>query len=120
MPQRGDPPDGARRSAAPDAPEPGGLERWLAPYFRDSTLWPVLAVAAATAVTVVASVLLLAVVDRNLTAGAAVLVLGWISVDVLRRERRARGRTGLAGRAILSLWALGSAAALAAWRAGLF
>ena len=101
-------------------PEPEGVERWLAPYFRDSTLWPVLAVVAASAVTGLASVLLLAAVDRNLAAMAALIALVWMSVDVTRRERRARGRTGLAGRALLALWALSLAAALAARRVGLF
>jgi len=110
------PPD---RAPAPE-PEPRGLERWIAPYFRDSTLWPVLVVAAATAVTGLASLLLLAAVDRNPYAGAGVVVLAWIGVDVALRERRALGRTGLAGRSALVLWVLGAAAALAVWRGGLF
>ena len=110
------PPD---RAPAPE-PEARGLERWIAPYFRDSTLWPVLAVAAATAVTGLASLLLLAAVDKSPYAAAGVLVLAWIGVDVALRERRALGRTGLAGRSLLALWALGVAAALAAWSGGLF
>jgi hypothetical protein len=114
------PPDGARRSEAPDELEPTGLERWIAPYFRDSTLWPVLAVAAAVGVTGLAGVLLLAAVDRNPFAAAAGLALAWMSVDASLRERRARHRLGLAGRSLLALWALGIAAALAAWRGGLF
>ena len=114
------PPDGARRSGAPDEPEPSGLERWIAPYFHDSTLWPVLAVTGAVGVTGLAGLLLLAAVDRNPFAAAAALTLAWMSVDASLRERRARHRLGLAGRSILALWALGIAAALAAWLGGLF
>jgi hypothetical protein len=104
MAPSGDAPSGGRE---PAGPEPAGPERWLAPYFRDSTLWPVLAVATAS-------------VDRNLYAAAALTALAWMSSDALLRERRARGRVGLAGRSLAALWALGAAAALAVWRAGLF
>jgi len=121
MAQPSDPrPDGVRRSGAPDEQESTGLERWIAPYFRDSSLWPVLAVTAAVGVTGLAGLLLLGAVDRNPFAGAAAVALAWMSVDASLRERRARGRLGLAGRAIFALWALGVAAALAAWRGGLF
>src|SRR5262247_436068 len=118
MARQSDPPPD--RAPPAGEPEARGLERWIAPYFRDSTLWPVLAVAAATAVTGLASLLLLAAVDRSPYAATGVLVLAWIGVDVALRERRALGRTGLAGRSVLALWALGAVAALAAWRGGLF
>jgi hypothetical protein len=116
--QASDPPPGD--AGRPEEPEGEGLERWIAPYFQDSTLWPVLAVAAAIGVTGMASLLLLAAVDRNPYAAAALLALAWMSGDAALRERRARRRLGLAGRSILALWALGAAAALAAWLGGLF
>jgi hypothetical protein len=90
------------------------FERWIEPYFRDSTLWPVLAVAAAIVVTLLAMVLVLAVADRNLAAMAALLALGWMSTDATRRELRSRRSLGLVGGAILVVWALGAAAAIAA------
>jgi hypothetical protein len=90
------------------------FERWIEPYFRDSTLWPVLAVAVAIAVTLVASILVLAVADRNVAAMAALLALGWMSVDATLREFRSRRRMGLVAAAIFALWALGGAAAVAA------
>ena len=96
------------------------FDRWIEPYFRDSTLWPVLVVAASILVTLVAAVLLLAVVDRNLSAMAAVLALAWMSGDAMLRQLRARRRLGLVGGAILGVWALSAAAALAARLAGIF
>jgi hypothetical protein len=95
------------------------FERWIEPYFRDSSLWPVLGVAAAIAVTLVATILVLAVGDRNLAAMAALLALVWMSGDATLRELRARRRLGLVGAAILAVWVLGAAAAFAARRSGL-
>ena len=96
------------------------FDRWIEPYFRDSTLWPVLIVAAAILATLVAAVLLLAVVDRHLYAMAALLVLAWMSGDALLRQVRAQRRVGLVGGCILGVWALGAAAAIAARLAGIF
>jgi hypothetical protein len=96
------------------------LDRWVEPYFRDSTLWPVLVVAAAIAVTLVAALLVLAVVDRNLYGMGALLALGWMSVDATWRDLRARRRIGLVSGAVLAVWALGAAAAVAARRSGIF
>jgi hypothetical protein len=96
------------------------FERWIEPYFRDSALWPVLVVAATILVTLLASVLVLAVADRNLAALAALLALGWMSVDATLREVRSRRRLGRVGGAILAVWVLGAAAAVAARWSGIF
>ena len=95
------------------------FERWIEPYFRDSALWPVLAVAVAILITLLATVLVLAVADRNLAAMAALLALGWMSADATLRELRSRRRLGLVGAAVLVVWAIGAAAALAARRSGI-
>jgi len=95
------------------------FERWIEPYFRDSTLWPVLAVAAAILITLLAMVLVLAVADRNLAAMAALLALGWMSADLTLRELRSRRRPGLVGASILVVWVLGIAAAIAARHSGI-
>jgi hypothetical protein len=95
------------------------LERWIEPYFRDSTLWPVLLVAAAILTTLLATVLVLALADRNLAAMAALLALGWMSVDATLRVLRARRRLGLVGASILGVWLLAAAAAIAARWSGL-
>ena len=95
------------------------FERWIAPYFRDSSLWPVLVAAAAILVTLLATLLVLAVGDRNLAAIAALLGVAWMSADATLRELRSRRRLGPLGIAILALWLLGAAAAIAARRGGL-
>lgn len=95
------------------------VERWIEPYFRDSTLWPVLIVIAAIAITLVAFLLVLAVADRNLAAMAALLAVAWMSGDATLRQLRSRHRLGLVGGAILVVWTLGAVAAVAARRSGL-
>lgn len=95
------------------------FERWLGPFFRDPSLWPVLAVAVAIFVTLGTAALLLATVDRNPFALGAVFVLGLVSFDVAWRERRG-GRFGLASRCLLGYWILVAACAFAVARAGWF
>lgn len=96
-------------------PDPG---RWIAPYFRDPSLWPVLVAAAAILVTLLASLLVRAAADRSPMALAALLALVWMSADATLRELRSRRRLGPLGAAILAVWALGIAAAIAARRSG--
>ena len=96
------------------------FERWIEPYFRDSSLWPVLVVAAAILVTLVATILVLAVGDRNVAAMAALLALVSMSADATLREVRSRRRLGLVGGSILAVWVLSAAAGVAARRSGFF
>jgi hypothetical protein len=79
----------------------------------------VLLVAAAILTTLLATVLVLALADRNLAAMAALLALGWMSVDATLRVLRARRRLGLVGASILGVWLLAAAAAIAARWSGL-
>jgi len=101
----------------PEPEEPRGVDLWLAPFFRDSTLWPVLAVVVAIFVVLGAWALLLAVVDRNLAALGALLLLFWMSLDALIRSLRRGGSLLLAG-CIAGFWLLSITAALLARRAG--
>jgi hypothetical protein len=103
----------------PGPAEPSGAERWLAPFFRDSTLWPVLVTVCAVFVVFGASALLLAFVERNPFALGAVMLLVWISVDAGIRSRRRGGSRMLIG-AIAVFWLLSAAAALGAVWAGWF
>jgi hypothetical protein len=103
----------------PGPSEPRGAERWLAPFFRDSTLWPVLFAVSAVAVVFGASALLLAFVERNPFALGAVMLLVWISVDAGVRSRRRGGSRLLLG-AIAGFWLLSATAALAAVWSGWF
>ena len=98
------------------APEEGSaLERHLSIVFRESTLWPVLAAATGIFVTLGATLMLLAVKDRNVFAGAALLLLAGMSVDVTYRDL-SRGRLGVVSRGLLALWTLsGAVAALVVW-----
>jgi len=103
----------------PAGGEPRGAELWLAPFFRDSSLWPVLCVAVAIFVVVGASALLLAFVERNPFAIGAVLLLFWISVDAVVRDRRRGGSRLLLG-CVSGFWMLSIAAAAGARWAGWF
>ena len=105
--------------APPDrGDDPHGVELWLAPFFRDSTLWPVSITTAAIFVVLGASALLMAL-ERNLFAIAAVLTMIWISADAGIRSWRRGGSRLLVG-SVLGFWVLSLAAALGARWAGWF
>ncbi len=93
-----------------------GLERHLAVFVEESSLWPVLLVAVLIFTTIGAALLTLAMADRNVFAIGALLILLWLSVDILARRRR----FGLAGGVIVALWTLSGLAALGFHRLGLF
>lgn len=101
----------------PPDPEQGGEPRRLADhlleYVRDSTLWPVLLVAVAIFVTLLAAVLLAALRQRNLFAVTALVVLAGVSADAVARELR-RGAARVVTSMLAGLWALAIAAALVA------
>lgn len=99
-----------------DASERVGLERHLAHFVEESTLWPVTLALVLALATGGAALLVLALGDRNLFAIAALLIVLWMSVDVLVRRRR----FGLLGGVIVTLWLLSGAAALGFLALGLF
>jgi len=94
-----------------DRDEPHGTDLWLAPFFRDSTLWPVLVTAAAAFTALGAWALLVAFVERNPFGVAAVLVLLWITLDAGIRYRRSPGSRFLVG-SIAGFWVLSIGAAV--------
>ena len=102
-----------------DGREPRSLDDWLRQFVSDSTLVPVALVAAGCFSAIGAGVLLAALRARNLPAIAALVLLAGMSIDGLARDRRRRGRLGLASRLVLALWALSGAAAVAALALGL-
>ena len=102
-----------------EADERVGADRWLRPYFEDSTLWPILLVAVAIFVSFGAVLLLLGVVERRLSALAALAVLLVLSGDLVQRELRS-GRFGLVTGSVLLLWGLSALAALLARHFALF
>ena len=88
------------------------LDEHLRVYLRDESLWPVLIVVIAVAVTLGAALLSAAVVLGNLAAWGAVALLALISLDVVQRDLRAR-RLGIGGRLVLLLWVASAGAAAA-------
>lgn len=98
---------------ATEGEEPrGALERWVLPYFEDSTLWPVLLVVLAAIAAFLAPVLASAVRDLHLLSivAAALALLG--SIRLVVWEWRVRGRPGGIGAGVIVIWGL---AAVAAW-----
>ncbi|MDP6244664.1 MAG: hypothetical protein QF462_15205, partial [Myxococcota bacterium] len=85
-----------------DEPEPrpeSAVDSVLLEYVRDPALWPVLAVLVLVAATLGACVLLLAIVDRNLFAMAALALLVGMSAHAVGRNLR-RWRSGVAPRVV--------------------
>lgn len=103
-------------------PEPEGhptVEELIAPFFTDSTLWPVLLVVMGGLATLGAAVLVGAIYYRNLLAAAALLGIAWIAFDVVKRHRRLQGSMGRLGWTIIALWLLSAAIAIGAAVLGL-
>lgn len=97
-------------------PERTGIDRHLAVFVEEPTLWPVTLALVLAFTTAGAALMLLAVTDRNLFALAALLILLWMSVDVIVRRRRFGPLVGL----LLTLWLLSGCAACAFVYFGLF
>jgi dienelactone hydrolase len=92
--------DLVRADASPERPSVGRFERFVAPFFEEPTLWPVLFVLAAHAVLIASVVLAFGLRDRNPFALAALALLLVGTADIGLRQLRARriGRVfGLAG-----------------------
>jgi hypothetical protein len=100
-----------REPRAPGAP---WLDQYLAIYLSDESLWPVLIVAFAVAVTLGGALLVAAVLTRNPVLWGAVGILALMSVDTLQRELRARRRLGVTNGAVLGLWLTSAGVAAAA------
>ena len=121
MSKRGNPQSGAPGPAAASGSAYGPwAERWLLPFVRDSTLWPVLLVAIGHAAAFLAPALLLAVRERRLAAQAAVLLLAALTVTSVGKEVRRHRRLGALNAVILCAWLLGVVLAVLADRYGVF
>ena len=96
-----------------------GAERWVLPYFEDSSLWPVLAVVVAALAAFLAPVLLRAARGLDLRALAATALAAYGSFRALRWEWQLRGRPGALGGAVALVWALAVVAAWYGARSGL-
>jgi hypothetical protein len=92
----------------------------MLPFFRDSTLWPVLLVVIGHGVALLAPLLLLSLRERRLPALAAIALLGLGTLRAVRAEYGWRGRPGPLGATLLVTWLLGAAGALLLDHRGLF
>ena len=101
----------------PDRDEDGipGVDQVIGTFMHEASLWPVLAVAVGSGGAFAAALMILAVVDRNPFAAAALLLVFGMTIDVLYRARSRPGyRNG--ARLLLSIWAVGLAfVGLAVW-----
>jgi len=102
-------------SQKPDGDEFPGFDALVGTFMREASLWPVLAVALGSGGAFAAALMVLAFVDRNPFAAAALLLLFGMTVDVLvRARRRPSYRNG--ARLLLLIWGVGIAfAGLALW-----
>lgn len=104
-----------RDSEVPSDDELPNLDRLIGTFLREPSLWPVLVVVLGSGGAFTAAMLVLAFVDRNLFAAAALLLLLGMTLDVVFRARsRPSYRSGALLLALV--WASGLAfAALAVW-----
>lgn len=102
------------RAAAPD---PSAGERHLRVFFEEPALWPVLVAAAGGLSTLLAWALASAFRTRSLLLLFAIAALAVASAEAVRLGWRGR-RPGLVGGALLAVWGLGIAIAVAATRLG--
>jgi len=99
---------------------PAWSDRWILPFVREPTLWPVGLVLVAHVVVFLAPLLLLAVRDGRSSAAATLAATALASAWAAGREWRRRGRPGAFGALLGGLWLLSGAGAVLAHHAGLF
>lgn len=104
------------RDEADDASD--GVERWIFPYFEDSSLWPVLLVVIAALAAFLTPVLLYAVAYRDLRAILATGLVLFVTARAIRWEWRLRGRPGGVGVSLLAVWMLAIVALVYGARTG--
>lgn len=111
----------AEAAAQPVDPHshPGRFARFVAPFFEEPTLWPVLVVLAAHAVLIGAVLLAFAIRSHNPFAMAALALLAVATGDVLLRRVRARS-LGRVGWSVVTLWITSAIGALLAARWHIF
>lgn len=90
----------ARDAESEDFP---GVDELLESFLSEPSLWPVLIVILGSGGAFGAAAIVLAVVDRNPFAGAALLLILGMSVDLMFRARRETGFRNIA-RLVALLW----------------
>ena len=98
---------------------PGRFERFVAPFFEEPTLWPVLFVLAAHAVLIGAVLIALGLRSRNYFALGGLAIAAVMTGDILLQRIRA-GVFGRLGWSVVSLWVLSAISAALATRFDFF
>ena len=98
---------------------PGAVERWVLPYFEDSSLWPVLIVVLAALAAFMAPALASGIRDLHLLSLVAILILLIGTIRLIRWEWGVRGRPGGISLALVIVWAMAATAAYYGARAGM-
>ncbi len=80
-----------------------GVDEILGSFLSEASLWPVLIVALGSGGAFGAAALILTFIDHNPFAGAALLLVGAMTVDVAIRARREKGRRNVV-KLIALLW----------------
>lgn len=104
----------------PRGEEPHGVDLWIMPYIRDSSLWPVLVVLMAHVVAFVTPVLLYAVRDARIGPIITMGVLSILTVNAFRWEVRTRGQFGAISWLIVVCWSASTIAGYFADRNNFF
>ena len=112
-------PEDAAANVARDE-DPHGVDLWIMPYIRDSSLWPVLIVLIAHVVAFVTPVLLYAVRDARIGPMIAIGVLAILTVKGFRWEMRTRLAFGAISWLIVVCWTASAIAAYFADRSNFF
>jgi len=100
---------------ADEGDELPGVDAMIGTFLREPSLWPVLAVILGSGGAFTAALLVLAAVDRNPFAAAALLLILGMTIDVVIRARRHPSHRNGA-RLLLLVWSAGFAlAGLAVW-----
>lgn len=87
-----------------DSENPQGVDMWIMPYLRDSTLWPVLIVLIVHVVAFVAPVMLYAVRDRRGGPIVALVILALLTLRGFRWEIHSRKKFGAISWLIVTIW----------------
>jgi hypothetical protein len=114
-------PDAGGRPPAPDPFDgPSWIDRWLLPFVREPTLWPVLLVLLLHGAAFLAPLLLLLLRDGEASALVGLLPAVALSGAGVWAELRARRRAGALSGVVAATWLLGAGAAVVADRTGIF
>ena len=96
------------------------LDEWVAPYFEEGTLWPVLFALLAHLTVLIALLFLQAYRSGAPWAWAGIVFLGLIAFDLCRREVLVRGRPAGLTLTVVLVWIAGGVTAALTGHWGIF